>query len=352
MTIKIRQRTSSSGKTHWQADIHVTLPNGKLLRERRMAQGRSKAAAMRWAKAREAHLLRYGKKTRERDEDKPPKLIDFVEQFRRDYLIANRLRPSTIQSWNSVLSQHLLPVLGDLRLNEIGPREVQLLKQRPLAASTTNFVLAKLGAMLRQANEWGIIAQVPKITSVKQVSSTPDYFSFADYERLIQVADDPLTRVIVLLGGDAGLRCGEIIALRWCNVFPDRNRIHVSENDVRGHVGPPKGGRDRWVPMTKQLRAELESLDRQSERVLWRGDGEPMSHSAVTFRLHKALKRAGIKKTGPHTLRHTFCSHLAMRGVSAVKIQRLAGHAKLATTQIYMHLAPSSLDDAIEALGR
>ncbi|MCA9715548.1 MAG: tyrosine-type recombinase/integrase [Myxococcales bacterium] len=352
MTIKIRQRTSASGKTHWQADIHVMLPSGKLLRERRMAQGRSEAAALRWAKAREAHLLRHGKGPRDDGGARAPKLIDFVEQFRRDYLVANRLRPSTIQSWDSVLSQHLLPVVGGLRLDEIGPREVQLLKQRPLAASTTNFVLAKLGALLRQACEWGLIAQVPKISSVKETSRAPEYLSFTDYARLLEVAEDPVTRVIVLLGGDAGMRCGELLALRWRNVHLDRNRIHVCENDVRGHVGPPKGGRDRWLPMTKQLRGELESLERRGERVLWRGDGEPMSHSAVTFRLHKAMRRAGLGKKGPHTLRHTFCSHLAMRGVSAVKIQRLAGHAKLATTQIYMHLAPSSLEDAIEALGR
>lgn len=45
-----------------------------------------------------------------------------------------------------------------------------------------------------------------------------------------------------------------------------------------------------------------------------------------------------------------FCSHLAMRGASAVKIQKLAGHAKLSTTQIYMHLAPSSLDDAVSSI--
>ena len=67
---------------------------------------------------------------------------------------------------------------------------------------------------------------------------------------------------------------------------------------------------------------------------------------------HRAQRVAGLAPRGPHILRHTFCSHLAARGVPAVKIQRLAGHAKLSTTQVYMHLAPRTLEDAIDALDR
>ncbi len=356
MTVKVRKRKSTSGTMHWQADIHVTLPNGEILRERRRAQGSTKAAALRWAKAREAHLLRHGKEGQKDRNKKTPTLGEFVEQFRRDYLIANRWRPSTIYTWDSVLARQLIPVLGSYPLDAIGPREVQLLKRRPLAASTINMVLAKLRAMLRQAYEWELIEKMPKVSAVKEVQSTPEYLSFDDYERLLEVTRgvlDEMTLVILLLGGDAGLRCGEMLALRWCHIFPERNRIHVSENDVRGHVGPPKGGRDRWLPMTKQLRKVLMGMERRSERVLWRGeDAKPVTHQVLAYRVYKAMSRTGLGRKGPHALRHTFCSHLAMRGVSAVKIQKLAGHAKLSTTQIYMHLAPSSLDDAIEALGR
>lgn len=60
--------------------------------------------------------------------------------------------------------------------------------------------------------------------------------------------------------------------------------------------------------------------------------------------------RAGLKKKGPHILRHTFCSHLAMRGTAQKVIQELAGHAKGSTTEIYMHLAPRTLKEAIRDL--
>ena len=96
MTVNVRKRKSTSGKVHWQADIHITLPNGQVVRERRMAQGTTKAAALRWAKARHAHLLRHGKEKQPDRLNTTPTLGEFVEQFRRDYLIANRWRPSTL----------------------------------------------------------------------------------------------------------------------------------------------------------------------------------------------------------------------------------------------------------------
>ena len=61
-------------------------------------------------------------------------------------------------------------------------------------------------------------------------------------------------------------------------------------------------------------------------------------------------RRAGLYNNGPHMLRHTFCSHLAMRGAPARAIQELAGHADLTTTQRYMHLSPAAIDSAIRLL--
>ena len=61
---------------------------------------------------------------------------------------------------------------------------------------------------------------------------------------------------------------------------------------------------------------------------------------------------AGFPVRGPHILRHTFCSHLAMAGKPARAIQALAGHSSITTTERYMHLAPAAARDAIEGLTR
>jgi site-specific recombinase XerD len=60
--------------------------------------------------------------------------------------------------------------------------------------------------------------------------------------------------------------------------------------------------------------------------------------------------RLGLRPIGTHVLRHTFCSHLAMRGAAPKAIQELAGHSTLAMTMRYMHLAPIALRQAIELL--
>jgi hypothetical protein len=70
----------------------------------------------------------------------------------------------------------------------------------------------------------------------------------------------------------------------------------------------------------------------------------------VRDQVERAVRRAGVAIAGVHRLRHTFCSHLAMRGAPARAIQELAGHQELSTTQRYMHLSPAMLESAIRLL--
>jgi len=84
--------------------------------------------------------------------------------------------------------------------------------------------------------------------------------------------------------------------------------------------------------------------------VLYQDDGSPLTEGLVQGFVRRAAKKAGLYNNGPHMLRHTFCSHLAMRGAPAGAIQELAGHQDLTTTQRYMHLSPAALDNAIRLL--
>ena len=77
--------------------------------------------------------------------------------------------------------------------------------------------------------------------------------------------------------------------------------------------------------------------------------GKPLTQKVVQVLMRRTAGRANVKP-GIHILRHTFCSHLAMRGAPARAIQELAGHQDLGTTQRYMHLSPVALDAAIRLL--
>jgi site-specific recombinase XerD len=70
----------------------------------------------------------------------------------------------------------------------------------------------------------------------------------------------------------------------------------------------------------------------------------------VQYRAGRAARRAKLAEEGVHILRHTFCSHLAMRGAPIKAVQELAGHRELGMTQRYMHLSPAALDSAIRLL--
>jgi site-specific recombinase XerD len=85
-------------------------------------------------------------------------------------------------------------------------------------------------------------------------------------------------------------------------------------------------------------------------RVLQRDEGGPLTEKLVQNLVGGAARKANLRNNGPHILRHTICSHLAMRGAPARAIQELAGHQDLGTTQRYMHLSPAAVQGAIRLL--
>ena len=87
-----------------------------------------------------------------------------------------------------------------------------------------------------------------------------------------------------------------------------------------------------------------------SPRVLCQDSTEPRTRQIVQARAKRAAGRARLAHHDVHILRHTFCSHLAMRGAPARAIQELAGHKDLSMTQRCMHLSPAALDASIRLL--
>jgi integrase len=255
-----------------------------------------------------------------------------------------------------VLRVHLVPQLGPKRLDTITTEDVQRLKHslRDKAPKTVNNVLTVLGTLLKKAVEWGVIEQMPcSVRLLKTSSGSVDFYDFDEYQRLVAAATatDATTRLIVLLGGDAGLRAGEMRAMQWTDVDLEKGQLRIERSEWQGHITTTKGGRLRYVPMTSRLREALRAHRHlRGARVLYRSDGGVLTESALREGVARATRRANLRGTGPHMLRHTFCSHLAMRGAAPRAIQELAGHRDLSTTQRYMHLSPAAVQSAIRLL--
>ena len=108
--------------------------------------------------------------------------------------------------------------------------------------------------------------------------------------RLVDVARaiDQRTSLIVLLGGEAGLRCGEMIALEWGDVDLAKRQLCVRRSDWNGQVGTPKGGRQRYVPLTRRLTAALaEHRHLRSKRVWLRSGNDVLWNTYSTLLVDK-----------------------------------------------------------------
>ncbi|PWU08793.1 MAG: site-specific integrase [Verrucomicrobia bacterium] len=146
--------------------------------------------------------------------------------------------------------------------------------------------------------------------------------------------------------------CGKIIALEQTDVDHKRKLLTVARSDWYGQVGSPKGGKTRRIPTTGRLAAALQAIRHlRGPRVFYKRDGEPIRADTLRSWMERSERDGSLPVTGHiHRLRHTFVSHLAMRGAPARAIQELAGHADLVTTMRYMHLSPASLKQAIQML--
>lgn len=360
MSIKMREHPTGG----WEVDIHVRLPDGTKLRERRKAPGGSRAVAHRWAEGRERVLMVEGRPRRPKSKAdvaaeaaealrRPPTLADFAARFLDGYARANRQKPSGIAAKETAFRVHLIPHLGTRRLDEITTEDVQRLKTAmdERAPKTVNNVLTVLSVALRAAVEWQVLETIPcTIRLLKTPRTNASFYDFDEYERLVEAATaEPAALLLVLLGGEAGLRCGEMMALEWDDIDLAKRQLCVARSEWKGHVTMPKGGRLRFVPLTRRLGETLaRHRHLRHPRVLC-VDGQSLTQKVVQGLVARAARRAKVKP-GVHILRHTFCSHLAMRGAPARAIQELAGHQDLSTTQRYMHLSPAALDAAIRLL--
>lgn len=352
MRMTIRPYTRRPG---WhEVDIRWKSPDGTPRRDR-TTHNCSKSAAKRWGDERVRALISQPTLGLIKE---VPTLDQFADRFLRGHALANRHKPSGVSQKRAVLRVHLLPKFGRKKLDAITNEDIARLKHdlRHQAPRSVNNVLTVLNTMLKKAVEWGVIERMScTIRLLKVTQAAVKFFDVADYETLLAAAArvSPEAHLVVLLGGDAGLRGGEIRALEWTDVNFSKRQLCVERNDWKGQVSSTKGNRLRYVPLTQRLwRALAAHRHLQGARVLYRSNGQAFLEHHVVDLLKRVGRVAGLPIRGTHILRHTFCSQLAMRGAPARSIQELAGHTDLTTTQRYMHLSPNAIHDAIRLLER
>lgn len=179
----------------------------------------------------------------------------------------------------------------------------------------------------------------------------PKLLDFEEADRLVAGAEEGEWRTMILLGLRTGLRQGELLALRWQDVDLVAGRVLVRQNVVRGHIGTPKSGKGREVPLGDEVRATLKAHRHlRGQYVFCNGNGVMWTKGEAKGPLWKACRKAGLRTISWHVLRHTFASHLVMRGAPLKAVQELLGHSTIQMTMRYAHLGPEIVRDAVKLL--
>lgn len=167
-------------------------------------------------------------------------------------------------------------------------------------------------------------------------------------ERDAQEAEDQQDAEMVRVAAYAGLRQGELLALRWRDVDFAGSALTIARAMSAGVESSTKSGRVRRVPLADQAAAALDRMSRRQhftspdDLVFCNVLGRSLDDSALRHRYRRAQAAVDVRPLRFHDLRHTFGSLLAMRGVDVVTIQKAMGHSALATTSRYLHARPAS----------
>jgi len=235
---------------------------------------------------------------------------------------------------------------GQRRIEEITSEEIEIwVTEKPGSNRTRQKYLVILGAIFKRAMKLhGLprnpvdIVERPRVRRAAKI----DVLRPEEVLALVRAAETEQDGALIHTAAFAGLRIGELLALRWRDIDFERRTIHVRENWTREETTTPKGGTERAVPMAEEVAQRLARLG-QRDHFTTDGDlvfctqlGEHLGYKSLKERYRGALRSAGLREDFRfHNLRHTFGSTV-IRFADSREVMEWMGHADLATTRRYL----------------
>jgi integrase/recombinase XerD len=266
--------------------------------------------------------------------------VTHLRKLMLDELQRRNYSPNTVRSYIHAVEEfaqyfHRSP--EQLGPDHIREYQVHLFRDRKLSPGTIEGRAAALRFLYVKTLRRAYLPD--HIPFPKRNQRLPTVLSQDEVARLIDAASNLMHRAMVMTLYATGLRRAELCRLKVADIDSERMVIHVLEG---------KGGRDRDVPLSPKLLDTLREYWRwMKPRTFlfpgmannWRAD-VPVTEKIVWTAVSEARQRAGItKRVSPHTLRHSFATHMLEAGADLRVIQVLLGHAKLADTTVYLHLS-------------
>jgi len=275
-----------------------------------------------------------------------------------------RLKHSTFLEYKAAFAHHLNPYFGNKRFYRVTRQDVlgfiTRKKEAGLSRSTVKNLIAPLRAMYNDAVVDNGATFNPAVKLGKHLPPIdtqkvePNPLTGEEVAHLLKTIQGKLPEYysIILCAARAGLRLGELIALRWEQVDFHSRFILVNHNFSRGQFTSPKSKKSRKVDMSQQLADTLRSLLRiRKAQALKSGTGEVgelvflsragtrVDGTNISKRVfHRALSLAGLRRVKFHSLRHSFGSLLLAQGADLNYVKGQLGHSSIViTVDIYGH---------------
>jgi len=277
------------------------------------------------------------------------------------------LRPRTRDEYRSVLDKHILPTFGDLPINRVTTSAVRTWHARVqtnAGAARAAKAYRVLRAMLNTAVDDGLLARNPcRVKGAgEETPAERPFISGDDLRTLLEKMPEQL-RASVVLAAVAGLRLGELLALRRRDIDLERLTVTISEQcqeraDGTVFFAPPKtaaGVRQVAIPgsVADLLRAHLEAFTglRDDDLVFAGRTGQPLRRRAFYKAWRAARDDAGLTGIRPHDLRHYGATIAAQAGATTRELMARLGHASPRAALIYQHAAADRDREIAERVG-
>lgn len=247
----------------------------------------------------------------------------------------------------------LINNFGNIKLSSLSSREAEkfLLSTFSTSKYAAYLYYRTLKAAFNTALEWEYILSNPflKIKLPKIPTRLPQFINFQDFNKILLKEKDPTLSDLYITTYYSGMRLGEIVNLKWSDIYDLDYLIVSNKTDF-----VTKSKKERRIPLNeiiKNILSRRSYSENVSEYIFINNLGSQLEKDYVSKHFKKCVKLFDSKsRFNFHTLRHSFASNLAQKGVSLYIIKELLGHSSITTTEKYAHLSNESLDKAIQLL--
>lgn len=271
------------------------------------------------------------------------------------YLKGKRYSESTLRTYKSFIEKFLLSLKKPVE--ELTNRDLELYFEREIAGR--NYAVSTHRQCVSALKHFASLQQLPEleaevINTPRKDNSLPRVLSKEEVIDLLRATRNLKHRALFALLYASGLRVGEALNLKLNAIDIDRRQIIIRN---------AKGRKDRFVTMAESfIPLLLNYLDtyRPKSYFVEGANGGQYSGSSVRAALRQACRQAGLKKrVTPHSLRHSYATHMLENGIDIRYIQSLLGHSRPETTMIYTHVTQkdlmqirSPLDETLKSLAK